>query len=61
MPARIRALPGHEVQRQLHGRVFLPSRAPDPDEQVHRQDGDLIEEEEEEQVPGHEHAEHTRW
>ena len=34
-----------------------PGRAPDADEQVHRQHGDLVEQEEDEEVERHEHAE----
>ena len=40
-------------------RPHLPARTPDADEQVHRQDGDLVEEEEDEEVQRHEHAEHA--
>ncbi len=47
----------HEVERELHGGVFLAPGSPDPDEQVHGKDGHLVEEEEQEQVPRHEDAE----
>jgi hypothetical protein len=48
---------GHEVEGQLHGGVFFAGGAPDQDEDVHGHDGDFVEQEEEEHVVGHEHAE----
>ena len=49
----------HEVQGQLHGGVFLPGGPPDQDQDIHGNHGDFIEQEEKEQIHGHENAENT--
>ena len=57
---------GHEEDDELHRPVFfgadkvaeLAAAAPDTDKQVHRQHGQLVEEEQEEQVPHRKHAVH---
>jgi len=49
----------HEHQGQFHGRILLRARTPDADEQVHRDEGDLVEHEHREHVGGDEEAEHT--
>ena len=59
---------GDEHQHQLHRAVFLGAQegaevgaaAPHADEQVHGQHGQLVEEEQEEQVAHHENAIHAR-
>ena len=48
--------PGERVEEELQGRVHAAGVAPAPDEEVHRDEGDLEHEEEEEQVEGDEHA-----
>ena len=40
----------HEHQRQLHGRILLAAAAPDTDQQVHRDERHLVEEEHREEV-----------
>ena len=51
---------GGQVERQLHGRVLaVLGAAPDADEQVHGQHGNLVEQEEHEQVLCHEDPEHA--
>ena len=49
----------HEHQGQFHGRILLRARTPHADEQVHRDEGDLVEHEHREHVGGDEEAEHT--
>src|SRR5208337_1972094 len=48
---------GHQIQGELHGGVFFAGGAPDQDEDVHGHHRDLIEQEEHEEVVGHEDAE----
>ena len=50
----------HEHQRQFHGRILLVARTPHADEQVHGNEGHLIEHEHGEHIHGDEEAEHTR-
>ncbi len=47
----------HQIEGQLHRAVLLAGTAPDSDERVHRQDGDFVEEEEDEDVARDEDAE----
>ena len=49
----------HQHQRQLHGRVFLASRTPYADEQVHRNQRNLVEQEHREQVDRDKKAEYA--
>jgi len=51
--------PRHGEQEELDRRVDPPLAAPDPDQQVHRDQHDLPEDVEEEEVPGQERAEHA--
>ena len=51
---------GQGVEEELDGRVLPPRPAPDADEEVHRQEHDLPEHVEEEEVEGDEDAEHAR-
>ena len=51
--------PAHEHERELHSRVVLVARAPHADEQIHGDEGHLIEHEHSEQVDRDEEAEHT--
>jgi hypothetical protein len=48
------------VQEELHGGVDAPLVAPDPDEEVHRDEHGLPEDVEEEEVEGHEDPDHPR-
>ena len=48
----------HEHQRQLHGGVFLAPAAPDADQQVHRDQRHLVEQEYREEVDRNEEPEH---
>ena len=50
----------HQHQRQFHGRVLLMTRAPDANQQIHRNQRHLVEHEHREQVGRDEEAEHTR-
>src|SRR5690606_15639079 len=47
-------------EEELDGGIAAPLRAPDPDDEVHRDQHRLEEDEEEEQVEGHEHAQGRR-
>jgi hypothetical protein len=49
---------GHEVKGQLHGGVDLAGGAPDEDKNVHGHHSDLVKQEKEKHVVGHENAEH---
>ena len=49
----------HEHQRQLHGTVLLWTGTPNADEQVHRNQSDLVEHEHGEEVLRDEEAKHT--
>ena len=49
----------HEHQRQFHGRILLVARTPNTNEQVHGNEGHLIEHEHGEHIHGDEEAEHT--
>ena len=51
---------GDRVQHELHRRVLFAAAAPDGDEHVHREQLDLPEEEEHDQVERREDAEHAR-
>ena len=50
--------PDERVQDELDRRVDAVRAAPDPDDQVHRDEHDLPEDVEEERVEGEEHAQH---
>ena len=50
----------HQHQGQLHGRILLAARAPHANEQVHGDEGYLIEHKHGEHVGADEEAEHTR-
>ncbi len=50
---------GHGEEEELDRGVDPPLAAPDPDEQVHRDQHDLPEDVEEEEVPGEQRAEHA--
>src|SRR5207248_3775003 len=43
--------------RKDAARAHLAGRAPDTDQQIHRKDGELVEQEEDEEIEGHEDAE----
>ncbi len=51
---------GHRVQEELDRGVDPPRSAPDADQEVHRHQGELPEDVEQEQVLGQEHAHHAR-
>ncbi len=51
--------PDERVQHELHRGVDAVRAAPDADDQVHRDQDDLPEDVEEEQVQGHEDADHA--
>ena len=57
-PTSIRALTRERVQHELHRRVLFAARAPDRDQEEHRDQLELPEQEEEDQVLRREHAHH---
>jgi hypothetical protein len=50
---------GQQVEGQLHGPVFLARTAPDGNQQIHGEQGDIEPDEDEKQVQAHEQAEDT--
>jgi hypothetical protein len=51
----------HRVEEELHRGVDAPLVPPDPDEEIHRDQHGFPEDVEEEEVEGHEHAQHPRF
>ena len=49
--------PGQEIEKKLHGPVFLPGRAPDQNEGIHGEEGDIIPDEDEKKIQAHEKSE----